>query len=231
MLFLISRFIMRLIAFANQKVLLFIFIVFLLTSCNNTEITYWENGNKKSEISYRSEKFHGAANWWYKSGALKMQSNYVNNLLDGQSIRWFENGIIHSKENYINNLLNGVSITNNIIGKKICEENYINDTLHGSIKQWYSNGQMQIEGKYFHGNIDERWMYYDKNGTVVGKGDYVKGTGTMKAWYPNGKLKREINYMNSVKHGKEILLDSKGEISEIYIYDSGELISSETAKY
>ena len=49
----------------------------------------------------------------------------------------------------------------------------------------------------------------------------------MKAWYPNGKLKREIHYKNSVRHGKETSWDWDGKIIETYLYDSGELVSSE----
>ena len=46
-------------------------------------------------------------------------------------------------------------------GKLISEENYHNDTLAGKYTQWYSSGQVKIDGQYKDGYYSGRWLYYN----------------------------------------------------------------------
>ena len=69
--------------------------------------------------------------------------------------------------------------------------------------------------------------YYEDDGTIVGIGEFNKGSGTQKSWYRHGTLKRVINYQENEKHGKETWYDAQGQVTKIVTFEFGSVIKTE----
>ncbi|MCF8304685.1 MAG: toxin-antitoxin system YwqK family antitoxin [Bacteroidales bacterium] len=202
-----------------------ILILPLLMSCNRTKTEYYDNGNKKSELTYNGGKLQGVATWWYANGEKKMESHYENGKLEGKSIRWHKNGKFERIEHYKSDKLHGRVATFSIRGKQLSEENYVNDTLHGTYKVWHPNGQIKVTGKYHMGLYDGKWIYRNEQGTIVGLGDFDQGTGTLTHYYENGRKERVVHYIDNQKHGQEVFWAEDGDMEARVIYDRGEVLS------
>ena len=76
------------------KLLILASLTILFVSCSkSTKNTYWENGQLKSELSYKDGKLNGVAVWYYQNGEKELEAHYKNNVLDGPLLRWYENGL------------------------------------------------------------------------------------------------------------------------------------------
>ena len=56
------------------------------------EVSYWPDGQKKTEISYKDGKRHGLKAHWYQSGQKLSEINYKYGKHDGLLTVWYENG-------------------------------------------------------------------------------------------------------------------------------------------
>lgn len=66
-----------------------------------------------------------------------------------------------------------------------------------------STGKRMGEGKYIQEVKDSVWIYYDENGTLLSKDNYVMGkkNGISYVYLPDGKLAEERNYKMDVQDG------------------------------
>ncbi|MGD8837857.1 MAG: hypothetical protein PVJ84_12740 [Desulfobacteraceae bacterium] len=64
------------------------------------ELTYYDNGNKESNINYRNGKVNGLAQMWYKNGKLHVEAQYRNNKTHGTRISYHENGQVFCRAEY-----------------------------------------------------------------------------------------------------------------------------------
>lgn len=69
------------------------------------EITYFENGNKESEVNYKNGKVNGWARMWYKNGQLHVEAKYKNNKTHGTRTAYHENGQVFCRAKYKNGKL------------------------------------------------------------------------------------------------------------------------------
>ena len=106
----------------------------------------YQNGQLKSEISYKDGKYDGLSKIWYENGQLEIESNWTNHKKNGLSKTWYENGQLKSK----------IKIETNSKG------NYI----YGLSKSWYENGQLRSEEKITEGELISR-KCWDENGKEI----------------------------------------------------------------
>lgn len=205
--------------------LTFLLVLPLLMSCNRVKTDYYDNGAVKSEMTYKSGDLQGKAIWWYKNGEKKLESHYNDGQLQGRSTRWHKNGKIERIEHYKNDKLYGRVATFSLRGKQLSEETYVNDTLHSVYKVWHPNGVVKVSGKYHQGMYDGKWIYRNEMGTIIGIGDFDKGTGTLTHYYENGRKERVVHYIDNQKHGQEIFWTEEGDMEARVIYDRGEVLS------
>jgi len=66
------------------------------------EITYFDNGNKQTEVNYKKGKVNGWARMWYKNGNLHFEATYKNNKTHGVRKAYHENGQIFCRAEYKN---------------------------------------------------------------------------------------------------------------------------------
>ena len=63
-------------------------------------VSFYANGQKRQEASYKDGKHHGLWSWWYENGQMRQQINYKDDKKDGPFILWNEKGKEIRRENY-----------------------------------------------------------------------------------------------------------------------------------
>jgi len=79
-------------------------------------ISWYENGQKKSERNFKEDKFrqsrnHGKWTEWYENGQKASEKHYTKDRWDGKWTYWYENGQKESEVYYINNNEDGLKVT------------------------------------------------------------------------------------------------------------------------
>ena len=108
------------------------------------------------------------------------------------------------------------------------------------VKDYYPNGQIQLEGTYssFDKEIKEKslWCNYKtntkegefkkwyENGLLESKTNYKKGLrhGLHEYWYPSGKRESVQNYKNGQKDGQCIWWNEDGRLQRKLVFKKGE---------
>lgn len=110
-------------------------------------------------------------------------------------------------------------------GKLKSELRYVDGKLDGSFKQWYDNGQVFQDGQYANGMMDGSWLIFYPNGQLAAKAQYEKGTGKQICYNDEGCIIMEVNYVDNLKHGKEIHYALDGSILQVVEYEYGKKVS------
>jgi len=53
---------------------------------------WFDSGQQKWEITYKTGKMEGLWSWWYESGVKEFEKNYKDGELHGLATVWYENG-------------------------------------------------------------------------------------------------------------------------------------------
>lgn len=140
------------------------------------DIEYWDNGNIKSETTYKNANLEGIVKWYHENGNIQAEYNYENGKKEGISKKYYGNGNLEYEEHWKDDKLNGVVKSYYKNGQLEYEDNYKDDKLDGLSKTYYSNGNIQSESTY--------------------KDD--KRNGVSKWYYEDGQLESEANYKAGV---------------------------------
>ena len=102
----------------------------LIVGCekNGIHTTYYENGQKESEVTYKDDKRDGLSTDWYENGEKWSEVTYKDGELDGLYTTWYDNG------------------------QKSKEATYKDGKVDELFTTWYENGQKEYEGFYKDGN-------------------------------------------------------------------------------
>jgi len=75
--------------------------------------------------------------------------------------------------------------------------------LSGRCRGWYSNGQLDYDENYEHGELHGRCQLWYPNGQLWYDKNYEhwKRHGRCRGWYDNGQLEYEANYEYGERHG------------------------------
>jgi antitoxin component YwqK of YwqJK toxin-antitoxin module len=79
---------------------------------------------------------------------------------------------------------------------------------------YYSNGNMKLDGTYKDGKRDGQWTYWYENGTKWSEGFFRDGKndGKRLTYFPNGKLRYEAYYKEGGRTGKWKFFDETGRM-------------------
>ncbi len=69
-------------------------------------ISWYDNGQKKSEFNMTMDKINGLGVTWYKNGVKQSEENYKDNLIDGLVTTWNDKGEKISEVMYVNGFPN-----------------------------------------------------------------------------------------------------------------------------
>ena len=79
--------------------------------------------------------------------------------------------------------------------KLVSEYTYHRGKLHGKFKEYYSDGQIKLQGQYYFGKRTGIELRYSEDGRVSSSVDYVAGhKKDAKTYFENGRLKKHSKY-------------------------------------
>jgi antitoxin component YwqK of YwqJK toxin-antitoxin module len=185
-----------------KKLLLFLFLSLGLTSISygETQNTYYENGQKESEVNYKDGEKDGKYTAWYENGQKGEERNYKDGKEDGKVTLWYENGQKKLEGNYKDDKKDGKFTWWYENGQKE-QVTYFKDDDEVKVTVWHKNGQKRYEKNYKDGERDGKTTRWYKNGQKEGETNYKDGKqdGKRTEWYANGQIKSEENYKDGIK--------------------------------
>lgn len=202
----------------TKQLLVFIFFISIIVSCQRTKETKYPDGLIKSRQQYKFNKLDGVSTWFYPNGNKELEINCKNEKPEGLYIRWYQNGNKEIQETYQEGKKTGPAKKWDLNGKLIEVLNYKDDSLHGEYLLYYDNGNVKIEGYFYMGLYDSIWTYYHSNGLKVGEGKFNKGNGIQRAFFPSGKLMQTVEYAKNKRNGFEIFYDKEGKEVKKVLY-------------
>ncbi len=155
------------------------------------EHEWYDNGQKKSEIIYACEEFHGTIKTWHRNGNLEFIAEHFCGKPNGIGIGWNEDG------------------------NKTAEANFINGKRHGRMKSWYGNGQEKKEFNHVNGILDGKQTEWYENGEYRSIEYYKDGKPQQRShYYPNGNLRFEAYYTETGSLKEAIYYNKEGKCTE-----------------
>lgn len=149
------------------------------------EIEWYASGQKKSAIPYKNGQQYGRVKRWYENGQKEEDVMMKNTRVHGSYRSWYANGNKQREFFSINNIMSGEYREWNVDGKLIWEIVELTDEKKISVKNYWPNGQVKMEGKAnmphslsIHQWSQTRqgyWTYWYKDGTVIKSEKYSNG--------------------------------------------------------
>ncbi len=141
-----------------------LFLVFLITMMTTfamakTVKTFYPDGSKKSETTYKDGKKNGIEHIFYPDGAtLKYSKGYVHGKLHGLQQTYSQNAMLIQEKSYNHGRLDGRShyYQNGLLAKEI---DYRNGRLDGSYKEFFPSGLIKLEIFWRNGRAMEGFNY------------------------------------------------------------------------
>ncbi|PLX18283.1 MAG: hypothetical protein C0599_12400 [Salinivirgaceae bacterium] len=202
-------------------------------------IKYYENGNRKNEVTYENGKPKGLVRFYYENGNVQEEGNWQVEYWVGEYRYYHENGILSYEFLFDQN------------GKRTGEQNYYYETGDlmvtgewsqgkeaGVVTEYYQDGTVKFERNYVDGEIqDGGTQKYEQGEKAGGKevklkskkvlytGDYTKtspnGLLLQKGYFKDGELVNGEWHFYDI-HGKRFMtkiLKDKKVIETIHLED------------
>lgn len=134
---------------------------------NGPYISFYQNGNVKSQGDYLAGKGHGYWTRYFENGHLQASGQFNQGVQTGYWMLFFENGCLREDGVYEN-------------GKK-----------KGYWRSYYENGALKAEGKQIGTQQDSTWRFYHDNGRLKAICHYRLNNGFYREFYDNGKVRMQ----------------------------------------
>lgn len=206
-----------------MRIKIFVLIVMLISFCSNgfgeqdgPFKLHYENGQVKSEGSFRNGLLHGLTKKYYESGQLQGEGCYKNGELDGPYKTYYVSGQIKSEGVNKNGKQEGPNKTYYQSGQLNASGIYVNGKLEGPAKAYYEDGKIQEETYYKNGELEGPAKAYYENGQLESESFYKNGLkdGDKKLYYPTGKLRGVAKFSKGIEDGTWIMYDENGNIEK-----------------
>jgi len=178
--------------------------------------SWYENGQIKSEQSFKDNEWEGKWTSWYENGQLDLEDFYKNGYSDtGRS--WYKDG------KKLSETIDGKFISWYENGQKCHEGKSIKGKQEGKWTSWYENGQIEKEESFKDNKWDGKHTYWYENGQKKKESRDVKGKyeGKWTSWYENGQKWEEGRYKKEKKEGRWTEWDENGKIIAQVIFKDG----------
>ncbi|MFT4553454.1 MAG: antitoxin component YwqK of YwqJK toxin-antitoxin module [Chlamydiales bacterium] len=171
---------------------------------------------------YKKGKKHGQGLAYFADSKLEILQTYDMDQLEGPYEEYYSTGILKSIGSFSNGVLEGdfkVYHPN----KKLKEEHYYTGGhKDGSYATYHEKGKLESKGRYRRDIPVGLWQWFDEDGkTILASSNFEDGRGTMYEFYPNGQKKVEVEYVDGMKHGREIRWYREGVIRSETLYHRG----------
>ncbi len=188
------------------------------------KITYYKNGNKKSEIGYKDDKLDGYSISWDKDGKLISKILYKNGRVIDNSKKAENNKklevnvtedikVIYQSgyfnpyyQNHTNKLTKIVeNIPTAFKSNKYFRREYFvkNNKINGTYTLWNEDGKIESETFYKDGLQDGKFIEYLKDGKLT-------------HYYKNGLIQKSLCSLNGKKTAKVEKISNKKKILDFY---------------
>jgi antitoxin component YwqK of YwqJK toxin-antitoxin module len=206
-------------------------------------IDVFDNGKIKSEINYVGGMPNGTYKEFSPSGKIIKLEKFENgkiitkvddpikyDTLTAKKLRivkdFYDNGKLKAVFTYKDSTLYGLQIFYNQNGEISKAEIYnelgqktavgIVDTANNKQGEWTffdDNGNIVSKGNFVNDKKEGKWTYFYPDGKIMQTGEYIEGKpdGKWLWYYQTGQLLREENYEYGLKYGAMYELDIQGD--------------------
>ncbi|HEY8399925.1 MAG TPA: hypothetical protein VIK89_01615 [Cytophagaceae bacterium] len=206
------------------------------------------NGKLSHTGKYTYDTRDSIWNYYYSDGSIFRKASFKYNKLEGEQVYYAPDGgeialirtfkddelVSYSYLDKNKERVPEIAVNNEVStivgyysnGNKSYEYTLKYGEREGKTTMYYTTGQKYFEESYADGYQTGEAIYYYKNGKVLSRENYSfdELNGPCFYYYENGKLKAEENYILGVKHGKFKYYDQNGKVTEVKVYNYGDLI-------
>lgn len=167
-------------------------------------VRYYESGQIKARISYKSTSDSAAAQLFDKTGKKIAEGIYLNEKREG----------------------NWLLFANNV---KVAEEEFKTGIKNGTSRKFYPTGELLEESDWKNGIEEGNYRVYFKNSKPYMQCKFSNGmrNGLCLSYYQNGRIEMEAYYKNNLRHGEWNFFSDKGDKLYTLIYEEGQLLNPE----
>ena len=183
---------------------------------------FYENGQLRMAGAVYDSTRQGPWRFYYESGQLKREGAFENGKKKGTWKEYFESGVRKVETVHRQDTTHYRSFYSNgelqLEGKKVWDQN------EGRWQRYYASGQLQAEGEYHAGIRQGPWRFYYENGTLSSVGDFLDGSsvGKWTYYYQNGSVSAEGAERDGVREGYWKLYHSNGDFKGETIFNEGD---------
>ncbi|MDF2577839.1 MAG: Tetratricopeptide 1 repeat-containing protein [Chlamydiales bacterium] len=204
----------------------------------------------KPALSYHKEYYNGLeeGEWisYFAPNIKEAVQRYHKGKLQGEVKVYYPNGVLESEVHYIDGVKEGAAKYYHPNHKLKNELFYREGQIEGEFKGYYENGNLALRGEYIGGLPTGSWKWYKQSGTeILVKTKFAQGTGTMYEFFPSGYKKMEVDLIDGVPDGKQVIFHpnsdktwtesfySKGVLHGLYreFHPNGELLGQVNWNY
>ncbi len=208
-----------------KKIILFLIVSFVVTSCTKTVNEFYPSGRLKSQIQYRNGKENGISKYYNESyGSVILETQMKNGKKDGFLKRYYFNGNLEYEAHYSNDQLDGIERYYTKKGQMVMETMYKKGIKEGPYHSWHENGVQFNIGAYKNDLQNGKWEIYDERGLLIGEATFNEGTGEQLAFDQNGILNRKTLYKGGLKDGEETYYKPDGSIDKVLVFQKDRII-------
>ncbi len=211
------------------------------------DTVYFRNGNIAKIKHFKAGKLEGDFVSYYDNKQLRFQGKYKDDNAYGKAISYNRDGTISEEETYDETgKMNGISRQFYPDGKPFFEIDYTRGEITGYrffdhegkvvqedkrqfgkfyFKGLHYNGNISREGEYGKKFSSGEWKYYDINGILESRQNYINGQQQGKAtrYYPDGSIDQISEYKDDNRDGYYGSYYKNGNLYEEGFYKDGSL--------
>jgi len=210
-------------------------------------LTYFDNGNLKSEENYSDNKYNGTQKYYdydkilweeyvYKKGKLleyraykKDATKICDNKVNGKNfklIQYYPNGIIRREGSVSDGDLDGIWKTFSTYGVLTDDVNYKEGKNEGKYIEYFANGKTHTQRDFKNNQENGFSKYYFINGNLQKEGEVINDNkqGYWKHYRIDGSLEKIYYYTNNEVDGWNVYYDVSGKLNNEELYKEGCII-------
>jgi len=208
-------------------------------------MSFYQNGNTKSEGFYQNNDPTGFWNYYYEGGKLKMRGQLKGNSNYGLWKYYYENGQISMEGNIYNGKREGewrfyfesgakksrgdfkkgekAGIWNHFYEDGTLKAQAYHEDEVGFYKEFYNNGKVKVQGYNINGKSDSTWVYFYEDGGKQAEGKFNEGlrSGLWSYYYRNGIISASGYYDGGDKTGTWTYFHENGKKSSEGVEQKG----------
>ena len=205
-------------------------------------VSFYQNAEKKSEITYKNGVKKGYAKIFFENGNVAEEGTWHVDKWVGKYRSYYKNGKLNYSWNYNNKgTRSGYQRYYYENGNVKIEGEWEEGREKGIIKDYYENGSIRSEKKYSNGIIDSSEIKTYKIKEIVNTEIHkkepekiekisddlkiFKGTGHHVFYTAQKKVEKEGEFIKgNLINGKHHIYDKNGELFKTIIYENGKVV-------